>query len=88
MDAGIRLFVPRYRSDDNLRVYREVAGRPVTIVPDVHVPGGEHPLVIGEFVDAVRSGDWSAHRGEFALHRTAIIDACYRSANEGREVRL
>ncbi len=88
VDAGIRLFVPRYRSDGNLSVYRQVAGYPATITPDVHVPGGEHPLVIAEFVDAVRSDSWDGHRGEFALHRTEILDACYRSANEGREVRL
>lgn len=88
VDGGIRLFVPRYRGTDTLRVYRDVAGSPTTMVPDVQVPGGEHPLVIREFIDTVRSGDWDGHRGEFALHRTEIIDACYRSAAEGREVRL
>ena len=88
VDAGLRLFVPRYASDDTLRLYRDVAGAPVSIIPEVHVPGGEHPLVIAEFVNAVRGGDWAAHRGDFALHRTAVLDACYRSAAEGREVRL
>jgi len=88
VDGGLRLFVPRYASDDTLRMYRDVAGEPVTIVPEVHVPGGEHPLVIAEFVDAVRGDDWNSHRGDFALHRTAVLDACYRSAAEGREVRL
>lgn len=88
VDGGVRLFVPRYASDDTLRIYRDVAGAPVTIEPDVHVPGGEHPLVIAEFIDAIRGGDWDAHRGDFALHRTAVLDACYRSAAEGREIRL
>ena len=88
VDGGIRLFVPRYASDDTLRMYRDIDGVAVTITPEVHVPGGEHPLVIAEFVDAVRAGDWDAHRGDFALHRTAVLDACYRSAAEGREVRL
>ncbi len=88
VDGGLRLFVPRYASDNTLRVYRDVAGRPVDIVPEVHVPGGEHPIVIAEFLEHVRSGQWEHHRGEFALHRTEIIDACYRSAAEGREIRL
>lgn len=88
VEGGVRIFVPRYASDDTLRIYRDVAGAPMTIVPEVHVPGGEHPLVIAEFVDAIRGGDWDAHRGDFALHRTAVLDACYRSAAEGREVRL
>jgi predicted dehydrogenase len=88
VEGGLRLFVPRYKPDDTLRVYREVAGAPVTTAPGVHVPGGEHPIVIREFVDVVRSGEWSGHHGEFALHRAEVIDACYRSAAEGREVRL
>lgn len=88
VDGGLRLFVPRYASDGTVRIYRDVAGRPVEIAPEVHVPGGEHPIVIAEFIDHVRSGQWEHHRGEFALHRTEILDACYRSAAEGREIRL
>lgn len=88
VEGGVRLFVPRYASDDTLRIYRDVEGAPVTIVPEVHIPGGEHPIVIEEFVNAVRGNNWHAHRGDFALHRTAVLDACYRSAAEGREVRL
>ncbi len=88
VDGGIRLFVPRYKDRDTLRIYRDAEGTPLTITPEVRVPGGEHPRVIGEFIDVVRSGEWSDHRGVFALHRTAVIDACYRSAAEGREIRL
>lgn len=88
VDGGLRVFVPRYVSDDTVRIYRDVAGRPVDIAPEVHVPGSEHPIVIAEFLDHVRSGQWHDHRGAFALHRTEIIDACYRSAAEGREIRL
>lgn len=88
VDGGLRLFVPRYASDGTLRIYRDVDGTAITLAPEVHVPGGEHPLVIAEFIAAVRDGDWESHRGDSALHRTAVIDACYRSAAEGREVRL
>lgn len=88
VEGGLRLFIPRYASSDTLRVYREAAGAPVTIAPAVQVRGGEHPLVLRDFVDAVRSGDFGAHYGDAALHRTAVLDACYRSAAEGREVRV
>jgi predicted dehydrogenase len=88
VDGGVRLFVPRYASDGTLRIFRDVDNTPVTLEPEVHVPDGQHPLVIREFVDAIRGGDWAQHRGDFALHRTAVLDACYRSAAEGREIRL
>jgi len=86
VDGGIRVFIPRYKKDDTLRIYRDSAGTPLTIRPEVDVVGGDHARVISAFVDVVRSGDWSGHRGELALHRTAVLDACYRSAREGREV--
>ncbi|MFT4123431.1 MAG: Gfo/Idh/MocA family oxidoreductase [Microbacteriaceae bacterium] len=88
VDGGIRMFVPRYKQDDTLRIYRDRDGTPLTIAPEVHVTDGQHPAVIAEFVAAVRSGDFGGHHGELALHRTEVLDACYRSAAEGREVRL
>jgi len=36
----------------------------------------------------VRSGDWSAHDGSAAARLAHVVDACYRSAAEEREVRL
>ncbi|MFM9876512.1 MAG: Gfo/Idh/MocA family protein [Rhodoglobus sp.] len=86
VEGGIRLFIPRYQKYDTLRIYRDASGTPMTISPDVRVVGGDHARVISSFVDVVRSGDWTDHRGELALHRTAVLDACYRSAIEGREV--
>lgn len=88
VDGGIRLFIPRYKSDDTLRIFRDSAGTPLTITPEVNVVGGDHARVISSFVDVVRSGNWAGHSGEFALHRTAVLDACYRSAAKGREVTL
>jgi len=88
VDAGIRIFVPSYRRDDTVRIYSDVDGEPAVIAPEVPDAGEEHPLVVAEFVDIVRSGDWSAHHGDSALHRTEVLDACYRSAALGREVVL
>ena len=53
-------------------------------------PGRGHRAVVEEFVDVVR-GDparWAAHDGSLALGRARVIDACYQSAREGREVHL
>jgi predicted dehydrogenase len=33
-------------------------------------------------------GNWAEHDGSLALKRARIIDACYVSAKEGREVVL
>ncbi len=88
VDGGIRLFVPRYQTEDTVRIYRDFAGTPLTISPDIRVAEGDHARVIAGFINAVRSGEWTNHRGQYALHRTAILDACYRSASEGREITL
>ena len=51
-------------------------------------PGGKHHAVVSDFVDTVRSGDWAAHDGSSAAKLAHIVDACYRSAREQREVEL
>ncbi|MGQ7297262.1 Gfo/Idh/MocA family protein [Quadrisphaera sp. KR29] len=52
--------------------------------------GRGHAAVVDAFVDVVR-GDpaaWEDHDGSLALGRARIIDACYASARENREVAL
>jgi predicted dehydrogenase len=56
--------------------------------PEVHVPGGHHLAVIEEFVATVRSGSWANAYGDYALHRSRVIDAVYQSAAEHREVEV
>ena len=52
--------------------------------------GRAHRQVVDDFVDVVRAGpaEWLRHDGSLALGRARIIDACYQSARENREVRL
>ncbi len=88
VEAGARLSVKRYAQDDTLMIFRDIAGAHVTIRPQVHVDDKGHPAVIGEFIDTVRSGDWSGHHGDEAAHRTEILDAVYESAQLGREVTI
>ncbi|WP_066290869.1 Gfo/Idh/MocA family protein [Arthrobacter sp. B6] len=72
-----------------LRVFTEKDGEGADYVPPV-VPGRAHDAVIEDFVTAVRGGEqvWGEHDGSLALYRAQIIDACYLSAREQREVRL
>jgi predicted dehydrogenase len=73
----------------DLRVFTERDGQDAdyTIAAE---PGRAHRAVVEEFVDVVR-GDparWAAHDGSLALTRARVIDACYESARENREVHL
>jgi predicted dehydrogenase len=72
-----------------LRVFTEKEGESADYVPPV-LPGRAHDAVVEDFVTAVRGGAqvWGEHDGSLALYRAQIIDACYRSAREQREVRL
>lgn len=86
-EGGAEIKVVEYSWQDTLRIYTDVAGVPTELRPDL--PQGEgHVAVVRDFIAAIRSGDWSAHVGRDGLHRARIIDACYASAREGREVVL
>ncbi|MFX1820680.1 Gfo/Idh/MocA family oxidoreductase [Pseudarthrobacter sp. CC4] len=72
-----------------LRVFTDKDGESADYVPPV-LPGRAHDAVVEDFVTAVRGGEavWGGHDGSLALYRAQIIDACYQSALEQREVRL
>ncbi|WP_285243782.1 Gfo/Idh/MocA family oxidoreductase [Pseudarthrobacter sp. fls2-241-R2A-127] len=72
-----------------LRVFTDKDGGSADYVPPV-LPGRAHDAVVEDFVTAVRAGEaaWAEHDGSLALYRAQIIDACYQSAREQREVRL
>jgi len=72
-----------------LRIFTEKEGESADYVPRVS-PGRAHDGVVEDFVAAVRGGQdtWGVHDGSQALYRAQIIDACYQSAREQKEVRL
>ena len=72
-----------------LRVFTDKEGESADYVPPV-LPGRAHDAVVEDFITAVRGGEqaWGEHDGSLALYRAQIIDACYQSAREQREVRL
>ena len=79
--------VKNYGTRDTVRIYTDVAGVPAMVTPEIESREG-HRSVVNRFVETVRSGDWKGQDGEEGLRRARVIDACYASALEGREVRL
>lgn len=72
----------------DLTVYRDVDGVGADETP-VAEPGRGHGEVVEEFVATVREpATWGDHDGAHALQLARVLDAAYRSAEEGREVRL
>ncbi len=84
-EGGAEIRVVNYSWEDTLRIYVDVAGRPAEVRPQV-TRGDGHLAVIRQFVATIRSGNWTGHHGEDGLRRAQIIEACYASAQAGREV--
>ena len=86
-DGGADINVRNYNWQDTLDIYTDVAGVPATIHPQT--PKGEgHITVVRNFVQNITEGNWSLHNGSEGLRRVRVIDACYTSAQQGREVVL
>ena len=86
-DGGAEMKVKNYGTSDTVRIFTDVAGVPAVIVPEIE-PREGHYSVVRRFVEAIRDGSWKGQHGEDGLARARIIDACYASALEGREISL
>lgn len=86
-DGGATIDVHNYDWRDTLRIFTDIAGSPADIHPQLYPVEG-HLTVIRAFIDDLRGHNWSHLDGLAGLRRTQIIDACYRSAHEGREILL
>ncbi|CAA9449400.1 MAG: GH109 [uncultured Rubrobacteraceae bacterium] len=86
-DGGAEMKVKNYGTRDTVRIYTDVAGVPAVVTPEIE-PREGHLAVVRRFVETIRSGDWAGQFGEDGLRRARIIDACYASALENREVSL
>ncbi len=86
-DGGAEMKVKNYGTTDTVRIYTDVAGVPAVVLPEIE-PREGHLAVVRRFVETIRSGGWKGQHGEDGLDRARIIDACYASALENREVSL
>ncbi len=90
-NAGAELTSKNYQTQGAVRFYVDAAGVPSEIIPEIPAGASSRPghlIVAEQFVERVRSGAYDQFRGQEGLLRTWIIDAIYRSAAEGREIRL
>ncbi len=85
--GGAHLSVVDYTPTGDLQVFGDEDGAAV-ITPVTVKPGGGHDAVVADFVATVRSGAWEGHDGTAAARLARVIDACYQSAAEQREIRL
>jgi predicted dehydrogenase len=86
-DGGAELVVDDYAPSGSLRVFTDDGG--VAVATRVAAePGRGHAAVVEQFVQRIRSGRGHGHDGSAAAELARVVDACYRSAAERREVRL
>jgi predicted dehydrogenase len=85
--GGAELIVENYAPSGSLRVFTDDDGVPAETRLTAE-PGGGHKVVVEQFLAKIRSGSWHEHDGTATVDLARIVDACYRSAAEQREVRL
>jgi predicted dehydrogenase len=86
-DGGAELIVRDMEPSGSLRVFTDDGGVPAETRLTAP-PGRGHRAVVEQFVTKIRAGDWEQHDGAGAAELARVVDACYRSAAERREVRL
>ncbi len=86
-DGGAEMKVRNYGTSDTVRIYTDVAGVPAVVVPEIE-PREGHYAVVRRFIETIWKGAWQGQYGEDGLNRARIIDACYASAVENREVSM
>jgi predicted dehydrogenase len=85
--GGAELIVENYAPSGSLRIFTDDDGVPAETRLTAP-PGGGHKVVAEQFLAKIRSRRWQEHDGSAAVDLARIVDACYRSAAEQREVRL
>lgn len=86
-DGGARLHSVKYSDTDTLRMWSSIGGTTQESAP-VIIPSGGHNLATRGFVDAILNGTPVSPDGNEGLDRVRLIDAIYRSAELGREIRF
>ena len=72
---------------DPLRIYTEIAGTQADIKPYCPEQSG-HIMEIKHFVDCIANGTALISTGEHGLEITRILNALYKSAETGQEIKL
>lgn len=86
-DGGARMLMPDYRKADCVRVFTDIAGRPVDIAPRFSMDD-EYAREVAHFIACIREGTEPIAPGEQGVILMRIVDAIYESAETGRQVML
>jgi predicted dehydrogenase len=86
-EGGAEMKVRNYGTSDTVHIYTDVAGVPAVVTPEIE-PREGHFAVVERFVETIHAGTWEEQYGDDGLDRARIIDACYASAIQNREVSL
>lgn len=86
----ILLTIPNYRHEDTLRMFAEIEGEPVTIIPSLRGLGKTqgHEALVSATVDALLNDTPLPSNGEQGLAAVRVLEALYQSAAQGHEVAL
>lgn len=88
-DGTAALHVRHYGKDDTLRMYTEIEGEPVTVIPSVRFDGTQgHEAMIRSLLGEIQRGETPSTSGMHGLATVEILQALYQSAAEGREIVL
>jgi predicted dehydrogenase len=87
-EGGVELMVRNYTYDDTVRLFTDIGGMPTDLTPKIAKGDGGHTQVIRRFVHAILHGGPATPTPAEGLRRAEVLDACYRSAAAGREVRI
>jgi predicted dehydrogenase len=86
-EGGAELLIRDIKRVGELRIFTDDAGVPAETRLSAP-PGRGHRAVVETFIERVRSGDRDGAEGAGAAELARVVDACYRSAAEQREMRL
>lgn len=86
-EGGVELLVKNYTYDNTVRVFHDFDHAPTDAAPRIPRQEG-HKGVIAQFVAACLGKGEAVPTAYDGLKRTIVLDACYRSAQEKREIVL
>jgi predicted dehydrogenase len=85
--GGAELVIHDQDQPGSLRIFTDDGGVAAETRLAIEL-GGAHDHVVEHFVTTIRSGEWEGADGSAALELARIVECCYRSASEGRELRV
>jgi predicted dehydrogenase len=85
--GGAELIVRDMEPSGSLRIFTDNDGVPAETRLNAP-PGSGHQAVVADFVARIRSGEWNGSDGAGPAELARVVDSCYRSAAQQREIRL